>query len=263
MADNVIQKHGGKVGYENFKINKKTVASQDPNAVLSCLVDIKDVLQQILEGQLEADEITQPIIAAIESQTDALTASLQEICDKLDAGITVNAVQSGTWSVTIDGQPIETSLSTDNGNEVPNTAVFSEARYDYFGNQVGLTREVYSVLVNGEWQPYTLQASDVVGRCPPDIAPDEVEVAGGVDIPNESTAFEIPEQTVRTLTICADGTLDGEFDPVVINTPNGTQTLNVPGCRTFGSHEGRTRLDTSGFSVTTGANSNADMHWEV
>jgi hypothetical protein len=231
MADNVIQKHGGKVGYENFKINKKTVASQDPNAVLSCLVDIKDVLQQILEGQLEADEITQPIIAAIESQTDALTASLQEICDKLDAGITVNAVQSGTWSVTIDGQPIETSLSTDsinelvaaieaadlnvtiagqdqtldvnitndplsvtldfqplidelqrqvsvdyersetrcifdaNGDEVPNTGVFSEAKYDFFGNQVGSVREVYSILVNGEWQPYTLQAGEVVGRC--------------------------------------------------------------------------------------------------
>lgn len=56
-------------------------------------------------------DITDVLVAAINAQTASLTAELQAICDKLDAGITVNAQQSGTWTVSIDGQPLSTELS--------------------------------------------------------------------------------------------------------------------------------------------------------
>ena len=54
------------------------------------------------------------IVAAIEAQTATLSADLQAICDKLEAGITVNAVQSGEWVVSIDGEPLSVELTADN-----------------------------------------------------------------------------------------------------------------------------------------------------
>lgn len=52
----------------------------------------------------------QGIIDAINDSTTAITADLQAICDKLDAGITVTALQGGAWSFTIDNQPIDVAL---------------------------------------------------------------------------------------------------------------------------------------------------------
>lgn len=45
---------------------------------------------------------TSALQTALEAQTLSLGAQLQALCDKLDAGITVNAVQSGVWEVAAD-----------------------------------------------------------------------------------------------------------------------------------------------------------------
>jgi len=42
------------------------------------------------------------IAGEIQAQTVLITQSIQDVCDKLDAGITVNSVQSGTWTVNAD-----------------------------------------------------------------------------------------------------------------------------------------------------------------
>lgn len=56
------------------------------------------------------DGLSADLVAAIEASTTAITADLQAICDKLDAGIDVNATQAGTWTVAIDG---DVGLSAD------------------------------------------------------------------------------------------------------------------------------------------------------
>lgn len=63
---------------------------------------------------VNAADITSVIVDAIEAQTADLTAAIQEICDKLDAGITVNAVQSGEWVISIDNQPLSVELTAEN-----------------------------------------------------------------------------------------------------------------------------------------------------
>lgn len=50
------------------------------------------------------------IVAAIGAQQAAITQSLQDICDKLDAGITVKAEQEGTWSVSIDAAQVQSII---------------------------------------------------------------------------------------------------------------------------------------------------------
>ena len=55
-------------------------------------------------------DISTPVVNAVQAQTATLTAQLQEICDKLDAGITVNAVQSGQWTVSIDAAQIQSII---------------------------------------------------------------------------------------------------------------------------------------------------------
>lgn len=63
---------------------------------------------------VNATDITDVIVDAIAAQTTDLTALLQAICDKLEAGITVNAVQAGEWTVSIDNQPLSVELTEDN-----------------------------------------------------------------------------------------------------------------------------------------------------
>lgn len=81
---------------------------------------LEDILDVLSNGSIEVtpgdgwdllfDGLGADIVASIEAQTEDITDALQAICDKLDAGITVNAVQSGTWDVTVDG---EVALDTD------------------------------------------------------------------------------------------------------------------------------------------------------
>jgi len=89
------------------------------------VIDTNFTITPELDVASLADAISGPIVSAISgqtteieaallAQTTSLTASLQAIVDTLDAGITVNAVQSGAWSVTIDGQPVEVALSDAN-----------------------------------------------------------------------------------------------------------------------------------------------------
>lgn len=63
-------------------------------------------------GDLESaiENLGDDIVAAIEDGVVDITAALQTICDKLEAGITVNAVQSGEWLFTIDADSIQAIL---------------------------------------------------------------------------------------------------------------------------------------------------------
>lgn len=236
-------------------------------------------------------DISTPVVNAIGAQTASLTAQLQAICDKLDAGITVNAVQSGAWSMTIDGQPIQTSLDADtiadlvsaleaaqlnvniagqdqnigvtvdttdgpidvavdftdlinaiqlqvkkdyeplqtkcivdaNGDEIPNTGVYLEYTYDFFGNPVGNPREVYSHIVNGEWTTYTLQAGDVVARCAPDLVREPKkqcwEVPAQVLMGTDAAPFVIVAGDLEIVSQGGQGNSLGPF----VNTAGGLE----------------------------------------
>lgn len=82
------------------------------------------------------------------------------------------------------------------------------------------------------------------------------EVHGAADIPNNSVDFSIPVDEVWSYTVSSEG-----GDPVIVDTGNGIVTIHRAGSRTFGT--GNRRIDTSAVTITTGANSNADLFWEA
>lgn len=92
----------------------------DVNVLNTVTVDPSANFTALLEG-LNTDLIA-AFEAAIEAQTAAITADLQAICDKLadtleflqSGDLVVNAVQSGEWAVTINGEPLEVALSAEN-----------------------------------------------------------------------------------------------------------------------------------------------------
>lgn len=303
-----IMSHGGTAWVKNADTNEFLLKDVATNEV--CPVPPVEVVQPVEVIITNPADITGVIVGAIDAQTIALTAQLQAICDKFDAGLTVNAVQSGEWvvsvnaaqlqslidaiiaanaeisidnfdelvalleasediNVTVDGgnitvdgevsidgwqdlldgianvvstlengidinsipdinltseaianlegsftnalenaditvtvggqdQVLDVNITNDTltvsfdeligalqetvrkdfepmtgfcindaeGNEIPNTGVFTERCYDYFGNLISSTL-VFSILNNGEWEEYTLVEGQEFGRCDP------------------------------------------------------------------------------------------------
>ena len=77
---------------------------------------------------------------------------------------------------------------------------------------------------------------------------------GASDIPNGSSGVNPMPASVTSYTVTNEGGAD-----VIVDTGNGIVTLHRIGSRTFG--DGISRINTSGVSITTGANSNADIIW--
>ena len=81
-------------------------------------------------------------------------------------------------------------------------------------------------------------------------------IPGAADIPN-STSWTFPTNKVRGFTVSREGA-----GQVVVDTPAGTQvTLHRNGTRTWSLQDG-SYLDVSNVTITTGANSRADVVWE-
>ena len=97
-------------------------------------------------------DITGAIVAAIEAQEATLTAKLQEICDALDMGIDVNATQAGTWSVTVDGQPLSSALTPANIQDVVAAIQAADLNVNIAGQDadvnVNITNDPFEVVVD-------------------------------------------------------------------------------------------------------------------
>jgi|GEM_PF-4394898 len=186
------------------------------------------------------------------------------------------------WQTGVNGAPIDTRIGRIIGGtqDTANPPLFIN-----FTTTTAGTPNSYKVITYSDGEVIATDALgnlvDVSGGIPPswtlvdckevcnlDLAekvaeaiantPDVAEVADGVDIPNNSAAFAIPVAQVRTFTVTNEGS-----NPVVINTPSGTVTMNLPGSRTFGSARDNVVLDTSAYTIATGTNSNADVIWEA
>lgn len=161
------------------------IGGSDPQ-VVTCLEDIKDILanQSITVTPDDAwanlfDGLSSEIVASIEAQTTAITDSLQEICDKLDAGITVNAVQSGEWNVTVDG---EVSLDADTISAIADAIADADLTVTIGGQDVTLDVNITNDPLTVTLSQDSLDALEDLTLTVEIANADPIEITGSVTI---------------------------------------------------------------------------------